>query len=105
MLHFPENFKIFFAVSFFFESNFLIDLMLSLPPFAISRGFGTKNYGVFGWAIRGTENYGVYGWATVATCTNGAASGCTDAAGFFEGDVFCTTNRDCSQIPSGSMSL
>ena len=54
-------------------------------------GAATNNYGVKGTATGGTNNYGVYGVATQNTgsCT---VTACTDAAGYFAGDLVWTGN-------------
>lgn len=56
---------------------------------AVANGAATNNYGVKGTATGGTNNYGVYGVATqnTGTCT---ATACTDAAGYFAGDLVYT---------------
>jgi len=52
-----------------------------------------QNIGVYGGVnVKGSDiNYGVYGYVPASSCTTGGP--CLAAAGFFNGDVFCTSGN------------
>lgn len=53
---------------------------------------GSRNYGVYCEASDGKDmNYGIYAYVPSSSCASGGP--CTSAAGFFNGDVYCTTGN------------
>ncbi|CAN5450052.1 hypothetical protein BH11BAC2_BH11BAC2_00650 [soil metagenome] len=54
---------------------------------AVAYSPAQNNFGVYGYAATGTNNYGIYGVAPPGSCVSAV---CTDAAGYFNGDVYVT---------------